>query len=339
MLPTFAILSASALLVRRKMKQMDPVWSFGFGSNMDVSFVENKKGHKVLDNKAGVVHGWKMSFNLQGMSFVEPAFANAVPAAPQDNIHGVAILLSPLDVRKLQEQERGYDIHWVNVECYDGSTVKAFIFSRPPKESDTAFPLEKQLPSRRYLNILLNGAKAAGLQKEYLVRLEKQPIYTPNNAVVQKRKVLLNPTHLKSISMTELWQTRAVSIGTTKEENGTEKNEPGEFAYTSIFGYVLKLPRKKVWFKSHLGRDLTARFSRHYNGISMDKNDDLGKPPYPSLKEMNPLQMEYIMQWMDFYLSREPEIVGYLTEFLKEQDVWKEMDCLIDRAQKAFAAL
>lgn len=67
--------------------------------------------------------------------------------------------------------------------------------------------------------------------------------------------------------------------------------------------------------------------------------DDLGKPPYPSLKEMNPLQMEYIMQWMDFYLSREPEIVGYLTEFLKEQDVWKEMDCLIDRAQKAFAAL
>ena len=50
----------------------------------------------------------------------------------------------------------------------------------------------------------------------------------------------------------------------------------------------------------------------------MDDNDDLGKPPFLSLDEMSDGEKEYIMRWLDFYLAKDPFIVGYVKEFLDE---------------------
>jgi len=66
----------------------------------------------------------------------------------------------------------------------------------------------------------------------------------------------------------------------------------------------------------------------------MDKNDDMGKPPFLPLDEMEEAEMEYVCQWGDFYLAKEPELVGYLTEFKNQQDIWKHMAPLLDRARK-----
>lgn len=276
-------IAAAVLMIRRKIQSMEPVWSFGFGSNMDVSFVENKKGHKVLDHAAGVVHGWRMSFNLRGMSYVEPAFANAVPSSSTDNIHGVAILLGPEDVRKLQAQERGYDIHWVSVDCYDGRQIQAFIFSRPARENDKPFPLEQQLPSRRYMNILLRGATAAGLQEEYLCRLKNQKTWFATSEIIQTREnFFCKPSELPAMSVEELMATKSCSLG-GDDATGIQ---PGHFAYVALFGYVLKLKRENVWFKSHLGRDLTFRFTRHFRGTKIMFSFFLFFPCCTFLQEM-----------------------------------------------------
>lgn len=291
------------LFIRRKYLHSIPVWNFGFGSNMSVENVERKKGHKVLASCSGIVHGWKMSFNLRGMALVEPAFANAMPGQPTDNIHGVAILLGRDDVLKLSAQERGYDKVWVEVNCYDGKKIKAFIFTRTRAGDRPFLPPNEQTPSVRYLNLLLKGAESGGLEKAYVKRLEETKTYTPSYDVIQRRRNLPSPKLLPKMTVAELAETR---------------NKSDSFAHVAIFGYILKLARKKVWFKSHLGRDATARFSRHFNGVSMDLNDDMGKPPFLDLNCMSNDEREYIMMWLDFYLAKEPEIVGYVKEFFDE---------------------
>jgi hypothetical protein len=83
----------------------------------------------------------------------------------------------------------------------------------------------------------------------------------------------------------------------------------------------MKLPKEKVFFGSQRGRDLTARYIRNWNGISMDDNDDMGKPPYPNLDKLSPEELEFVNQWFDqfFIFAGEgnPEVfVGFLSEFL-----------------------
>jgi hypothetical protein len=50
---------------------------FGFGSNMDIDALTIKKKVKVLDYTAAICKGWKMAFNIGGIDYVEPSFANA----------------------------------------------------------------------------------------------------------------------------------------------------------------------------------------------------------------------------------------------------------------------
>ena len=54
------------------------VWTFGYGSNMNVSYVEQRKGYHVFDHVVGVVNGYKMVFDIPGVPRLEPTFANAV---------------------------------------------------------------------------------------------------------------------------------------------------------------------------------------------------------------------------------------------------------------------
>jgi len=68
------------------------VWSFGFGANMDVEFMKNKKGLEITDSVAAIVKGWKMMMTLAvpNWHLVEPSFANACPGKESDEIHGLA---------------------------------------------------------------------------------------------------------------------------------------------------------------------------------------------------------------------------------------------------------
>jgi hypothetical protein len=88
-----------AAMVTRLATTGDPaaesVWTFGFGSNMNVALLRSKKGLGVLDSAAGAVAGWHLSFKHPGMGCVEPSWAAALRATPEDvaagesTIHGV----------------------------------------------------------------------------------------------------------------------------------------------------------------------------------------------------------------------------------------------------------
>ena len=107
------------------------VWSFGFGSNMNVAFVESKKGYKVHAHRCAVLRGWRLTFNLHGPDRVEESFANAQPSEdPADEIHGVAIKLTVEDALKLDAQERAYRRVAVVVRAYDGTEIEAHVYSK-----------------------------------------------------------------------------------------------------------------------------------------------------------------------------------------------------------------
>ena len=107
-------------------------WSFGFGSNMDVEFMRNKKRLNVLDHTPAVLKGWKMMMTLTtGMQLVEPSFANAC-RSEGDEIHGLAFALDDESLEKLKIAEGGgriYDCVDATFEGYDGRTIQGFMFS------------------------------------------------------------------------------------------------------------------------------------------------------------------------------------------------------------------
>lgn len=300
----------------------DVVWSFGIGSNMNVDIVENKKKIKVIDHACAVLTGWRLGFTLHGMEKVEPSFADAQRGGEADEIHGVVLALSQSDMENMDAQEgirkvdpggkeptSGYAKAEVEVKTYDGRTVKAWVYTgRAPKAERPC--------SNRYLSILVNGAKDAGLNEDYVAQLAARPTYQPDQATVDRRKELPRPESLPPMTVAELEATKAP----TAEEVAGGKAPAGTLWYLSTTGYVIKLPKEKVFFNKHRGRDITMRNSKQFRGISMDTDDDLGKPPFRVLAQMPEDEAEYVRMWRDHYIEKcgVDCIVAYLSEFLEE---------------------
>ena len=96
--------------------------------------------------------------------------------------------------------ERVYTPVQTTLHLYDGRTVQGQIFTR---DRDKIQNLDGP-PSRRYLNLIINGAKEAGLDTEYVKKLETQTYYTPKEETIAKRKNMPDPASLPKMSYTEL---------------------------------------------------------------------------------------------------------------------------------------
>lgn len=196
------------------------------------------------------------------------------------------------------------------MEAYDGRTLNGEIHMNriPPKDP--------AIPSRRYLNLLINGAKSVGLQEKYIQWLESIPTYkTPDN-ILEARKKHIPPNFdgLKEITWDELNKHKVV----------------GDI-WLSVMGYVIKFPNNRVLFSSFWGTESAGRSILHFNDISIDENPTLsrGKPPYPLLKDMRDDELEYLKMTLDqrmfsvdvdYNITGVSEIVGYLKEWKEQQD-------------------
>ena len=158
--------------------------------------------------------------------------------------------------------------------------------------------------SNRYLSILVNGAKDAGLNEDYVAQLAgimlmctqyclllrgrdeparavaadcfsggrwccctayadvhpmlimphntARPTYQPDQATVDLRKELPRPESLPPMTVAELEATKAP----TAEEVAGGKAPAGTLWYLSTTGYVIKLPKEKVFFNKHRGQSV-----------------------------------------------------------------------------------
>lgn len=147
---------------------------FGYGSNMHLASIR-AKGVEPLSSVRAALPGWRLAFNVKHFFRHEGGVANILPSSNQsDQVLGVVHLCDDEALAKLDAAEAfgyGYDRIQIDVMA-DDSVVNATAYVGMPDFLDDAC-----LPSRRYLNILCEGAKRAGLEEAYLADLQRHPIH------------------------------------------------------------------------------------------------------------------------------------------------------------------
>ncbi len=148
---------------------------FGFGSNLSITSLR-AKGVEPLSARRAVLYGWRLRFNVQHFFRHEGGVANVEPSDnPRDRVLGVLYTcpdesLAPLDAT--EACGHGYDRIRVEVETESGERVSAYTYVGMP-----LFIEESCRPSSRYLDILVSGARAAGLDETYVRDLMAQPLH------------------------------------------------------------------------------------------------------------------------------------------------------------------
>lgn len=148
-------------------------WYFGYGSNMNATSLR-ARGVAPLRSERGVLSGWRLRFNVAHYFPHEGGVGNIERTAhPADKVWGVVHLcedhhLAPLDAAEVYPH--GYDRIEVSVQTGD-RVQPAIAYVGMPGFVDDAC-----LPTPRYLNILVQGATAAGIDAEYVEALRRHPV-------------------------------------------------------------------------------------------------------------------------------------------------------------------
>lgn len=152
---------------------------FGFGSNLDLTSLRAKGVHPIHSETAALP-GWRLAFNVRHFFDHEGGVGNILPSDdPGDRVLGILHDCPDEDLPALDEAEAcgvGYDRIEVTVETAAGPR-RAFAYVGRP-----AFIDDSCLPSRRYLNILVRGARRARLDPDYIAALERQPVMAVEHA-------------------------------------------------------------------------------------------------------------------------------------------------------------
>lgn len=165
---------------------------FGFGSNMSITSLK-AKGVVPLSSKSAVLQGWRLRFNVQHFFRNEGGVGNIERTDnPQDLVLGILHELSDDALELLDAAEAygyGYDRITLDVEVDVGVNGDASKQSQSQSQTTAAltyvgmpdFIDNHCLPSRRYLNIILDGAIKAGLDKNYIEQLNIHPVHKPKD--------------------------------------------------------------------------------------------------------------------------------------------------------------
>jgi hypothetical protein len=275
---------------------VNPIYKFGYGSNISPVFMREKKDLDPIHSLSGVVRGFSISFpEGKGIDLVEPCFAT-LRRDPEGSVHGVATLLGETDRANLDKQESGYKVEVCKLEVYGGEgTVDVEVYvpktDRPPGEP----PHPQGCCSKRYRDILVDGAEEMKLAPEWVAKLKALPVYTPSPELMLARTKLPPVDSLPLMSIAEL-----AALDT----------------HSSSCGLVFEVAPP---FRFMRARDVTIRNALHASGINIDGNDNKGTSPFPVLADMEPKVLEYCLNYRDRYNDRGGAPVAALKEFWQEQ--------------------
>lgn len=157
---------------------------FGFGSNINMTSLQ-AKGVTPVSSCSAALYGWKLMFNVEHFFRIEGGVGNIeYTANTNDKVLGMLHECPDDSLEYLDATEaygHGYDRITVDVEVINKTTnepqfIPAYVYVGLP-----GFINNNCLPSRRYLNIILDGATKAGLDSDYVAQLKRQPIYQPDD--------------------------------------------------------------------------------------------------------------------------------------------------------------
>ena len=166
------------------------IWNFAFGSNISAAKVKSR-GMIPSASLRGRLPGWTLLFNHNGgygnIETVEKIQAakydlSCLPQPVPEETHGVLLRLSRRDFAELARQEYAYDTVEVAVEVYDedcsaagvggDGETKRIQHALAFKTSACALTTARTMPTARYISIIREGAKKAGISAQYCRWLE-----------------------------------------------------------------------------------------------------------------------------------------------------------------------
>lgn len=143
----------------------EEIWYFAYGANMHDSAFQGRRGMRPLEWRAGCIRGYRLRFNLEGRPKGKAAPANLFPD-PNGEVWGVLYRLTRHQLVRLDATEGlRYRHVWANAEDKEGRPLQAVSYIANGKETD-------RNPSRRYLTLLREGARAHGLPEHWVRFLE-----------------------------------------------------------------------------------------------------------------------------------------------------------------------
>lgn len=149
---------------------------FGYGSNINFTALK-AKGVLPKRSYVGRLPCFKLKFNVEHWFRHEGGMGNIEPSDdPNDFVEGMVHECTEEDLKALDQMEAygvGYDRIRIKVSTQEGEK-EALTYTGLPEIIN-----EKCLPTQRYLNIILQGAREAGLSRDYIERLEKHPLFRP----------------------------------------------------------------------------------------------------------------------------------------------------------------
>jgi cation transport regulator ChaC len=151
---------------------MDPtLWYFAYGSNLEQATFLGRRQMRPLETRIGQLRDFELRFDLP-VGPGERGVANVAPSSG-DHVWGALYHLTHADAERLDRTEgvdKGfYQRLAVDVHLPEGALLAAFTY-----RSEISRPERK--PSRRYLGLLLAGAREHGLPAEYVARLRALPL-------------------------------------------------------------------------------------------------------------------------------------------------------------------
>jgi hypothetical protein len=292
-------------------------WRFGYGSNIGLTTLQQKKNLNPKQYLVGTIQGWELYFNTGLNDYVEPGFAAIRPADnDKSELHGSAFLIPHDEVEGLDRQEAGYDVRNVQFTSYDGVVVED-VGLYVPKKPFVKGESKEGVPSFRYLKLLKDGAREGGLAPHWIQHLDSFDHYVTPKDVRAKTLQMIAEFNADGKRKNNMWSSEQLA-----KYNGSDPNHP---AHTSIMGYVIKI-HPDIWvFGSWKGHDITRRNLLQYRGQSLDANDirfdEPGCRPLPKLNDCTDGEREYLMQSLESQLHRGSEIVGSHEPFLADQEL------------------
>jgi cation transport regulator ChaC len=149
------------------------VWYFAYGSNMQPATFAGRRGIVAHGAVPARLTGWRLVFDKPSLLPGLHGMANIVESADAD-VLGVAYAITRDDLAHVDLTEGvligNYRRVAVRVTTLDGSASELDAFTLTSDRRDASL-----LPSRRYLDILVEGAEAHGLPSEYVAWLRACP--------------------------------------------------------------------------------------------------------------------------------------------------------------------
>lgn len=156
------------------------LWYFAYGSNVDPETFLGRRRMRPSDARRAALPGWELVFDLP-VGPGERGVAN-LRAAPREVVHGVAWAIDARQAEHLDRTEgvpQGFYARRDVTLDSDGGSLDAFAYvsslGRPGRR-----------PSRRYLGLLLRGARHHALPDAWIARLRSLPLAVDERETAQR---------------------------------------------------------------------------------------------------------------------------------------------------------